>query len=249
MENEIKATSDYQQFNLFKGNRQIKEHHVRNLIQSIKENNLLSLRPIIVDTEWNVIDGQHRLEAAKHLETPIYYIQVRNENVMDIISLNQYQKNWKLEDYIQFHAERLQNENYIKIQETLSKYNIPLNVLFIYINLPIKKRKVRKDFESGHFIWTTPDETIANNYSYWKALHDFMESIDHPYKKHIDTTVFFSAFYYFCNSKLINVDNFINKFKSSPSLFYHGYNKDEYLDILLKIYNNGCVHKILKSSL
>lgn len=74
MAGQILKTSSYTRFNSMRGNRKVSERHVRSLVNSISNRNLLAANPILVDEAMNVIDGQHRLEAARKLNTPIYYI-------------------------------------------------------------------------------------------------------------------------------------------------------------------------------
>ena len=81
----IQRTTTLDKFKLKKGNRFINEAHVKALIDSIKKHNLLHLQPIIVDTNMNVIDGQHRLKAAERLQVPIYYVIAADVSFDDII--------------------------------------------------------------------------------------------------------------------------------------------------------------------
>jgi hypothetical protein len=51
-----------------------------------------------------IIDGQHRLEAARILNVEIYYIVSDDVDRLDISKLNSNQKNWNAMDYINFHT-------------------------------------------------------------------------------------------------------------------------------------------------
>lgn len=97
------STKDYNLFKDFSSNREIDEKHVRKLVAAIEKRNLLSVNPILVDNEFRVIDGQHRLEAAKILKTDIFYIvgDVRRD---DISKINSNQKNWTQMDYINYYT-------------------------------------------------------------------------------------------------------------------------------------------------
>ena len=96
-------TSDYSIFKKHESNRVINELALRKLINSIKSKNMLELRPILVDSQMRVIDGQHRLEAAKALRVPIFYLMKKESESLDIILLNT-QKRWSIEDYLNFFA-------------------------------------------------------------------------------------------------------------------------------------------------
>lgn len=100
----MKETTDYSIFGEIDSNREVDRRHVNRLVKAIMEKNLLHLNPIIVDEYNRVIDGQHRLEAAKALNVPVYYIVDGSVNNSDISALNSNKKNWQMMDYINFHA-------------------------------------------------------------------------------------------------------------------------------------------------
>ena len=66
-------TTDYGRFKLLEENRPLDTAHVNKLVHAIKYQNLLDQKPIDVTADFEVIDGQHRLEAARTLNTPIYF--------------------------------------------------------------------------------------------------------------------------------------------------------------------------------
>ena len=61
---QIHSTYDLSIFKILDGNRNINLGHVERLVKSIEENGFLKM-PIIVNDNFDVIDGQHRLMAAK----------------------------------------------------------------------------------------------------------------------------------------------------------------------------------------
>lgn len=97
-------THNYDLFSFIESNRKVDPRHISKLASAIKKNNLLHLNPILVNSNYSIIDGQHRLGAAKTLGLPIYYIIDNHINKSDIAALNSNQKNWTLEDYIKFHS-------------------------------------------------------------------------------------------------------------------------------------------------
>lgn len=99
---EVLQTTNYDQFQMVMSNREVDERHVLRLTKSIQEKNLLCINPIIVDEDMSVIDGQHRLEAAKALNVPIHYVVSSNVKKGDISRINSNQKNWKVIDYINY---------------------------------------------------------------------------------------------------------------------------------------------------
>ena len=98
--NTVLKTNDYSKFKKQEGNRQLNELHLKRLVSSIQENNLLSSNPILVNDKFEIIDGQHRFEVCKQLGLPIYYLISKNLGLKEVQMLNANSKNWKLDDYI-----------------------------------------------------------------------------------------------------------------------------------------------------
>jgi ParB-like chromosome segregation protein Spo0J len=69
MELKVMETMDYNLFSKFNGNRDVKILHVNRIAKSMTEQFLI--KPIDVNEKYEVIDGQHRLEACK--ETGLCY--------------------------------------------------------------------------------------------------------------------------------------------------------------------------------
>ncbi len=99
---EINNTTDYKLFKQIVSNRETDPAHVRKLIKSISRTNLLHLNPIIVTENMEVVDGQHRLEAAEILGVPVYYVVDGAVSKDTISQLNSVKKNWGILDYINY---------------------------------------------------------------------------------------------------------------------------------------------------
>ena len=101
--NKIYQTSNYDKFTNFLGNRSVtsvkSRHHIEKLMESMKKSYLP--QPIIVDENFSVLDGQHRLEAAKKLKLPIYFIKMQSPiSIMDIQRVNNVTNKWDTPDYL-----------------------------------------------------------------------------------------------------------------------------------------------------
>lgn len=112
---QIHSTRDLSVFKILEGNRNINLANVERLVKSIEENGFLQM-PIIVNENYEVIDGQHRLMAAKKLNSIIYYHKVNNYDLKTAITLNRNQSNWSIADYIRSYCD-LGYKDYIKLQE------------------------------------------------------------------------------------------------------------------------------------
>jgi hypothetical protein len=112
----IYETIDYSIFKKSDINRDLNEGNLKKITASIKAKNLLSYRPIIVNSKMEVIDGQHRLEVAKALNIPIYYQINEKSNDEDMVLLNANQRRWQIADYNN-HFVKMGKPEYIKLNE------------------------------------------------------------------------------------------------------------------------------------
>jgi hypothetical protein len=106
----IEHTYEYNKFKLVGINRDVDKKHASGISEAILNRNLLHLFPLIVNTKWEVMDGQHRLSAVKIIEAaraqqlPLYYIMDPEITLDDISLLNSNKINWKNIDYVNFYA-------------------------------------------------------------------------------------------------------------------------------------------------
>jgi hypothetical protein len=98
--NTVLKTNDYSKFKTKQGNRNLNELHRKRLLSSVQEQDLLHANPILINEEYEIIDGQHRFSVCKELKKPIHYIKVSGLGLSEIQILNANSKNWRMEDYI-----------------------------------------------------------------------------------------------------------------------------------------------------
>lgn len=123
----IYETGEYGLFKNLSGNRFV--DHSGKIAESMKERGLL-LAPIIVNENYEIIDGQNRFEACKKLNLPVYYVIAEGYGINECIAMNSVSKNWSVFDYIQSYAD-LGNYNYKYLQDMLNKYrpDLPTNTI------------------------------------------------------------------------------------------------------------------------
>lgn len=114
---DIFLTEEYSQFKFLKGNRKIGIN--RNLEKSILDKGIL--KPIAVNSNMEIIDGQHRFSIAKNHNLPIPYYVTITKNLDEIIELNNTSVNWTIKDYINKYVHD-GNEIYIELDYFLNKY-------------------------------------------------------------------------------------------------------------------------------
>lgn len=123
---EMKSTTDYDIFNTLVGNRKVAldPGHLKKMKASISADNQLNIHPIAVNKDFEVIDGQFRLEAARQLGVPIFYIKSDTVSDMHIITCNSNQKAWNVENYISFFETREQIPDYLLIKNMLKQASL-----------------------------------------------------------------------------------------------------------------------------
>lgn len=161
----IETTRDYSLFQRIDGNRKPSEAHVKKLTKAISENPKLSqYDPILVNSKYEVIDGQHRLEALKRLDQPVHYIRAKKLKLKDVQALNSNQKVWSPLDYAKSYAE-LGIEDYEIYIEYKHKYKLNHDILLKYLSL--EKIATADMFREGKFKVTNQPldyvDTICQN--------------------------------------------------------------------------------------
>ena len=118
----VNQTKDYFLFKKLDGNRGVSELNKKRLMKSFNENYLIS--PIIVNENYEIIDGQNRFEAARELELPIFYVQIPFYGIKEVQVLNANQKNWSTDDYVDGYID-LGKADYQIYKDFRKKYNLP----------------------------------------------------------------------------------------------------------------------------
>lgn len=112
--NKVYKTNDLSIFKQIDGNRVPNLQHIKRLADSIRVYGM-KCNPILVNENYQVIDGQHRLMAAKEAESFVYYIIVNGYTLNEVHTLNLNQKNWTKKDFIEGYA-NMGVESYIKFR-------------------------------------------------------------------------------------------------------------------------------------
>lgn len=118
---QVNTTTDYSMFKTLNGNRSVNKLHVKRLKISFQESYLLS--PIIVNERYEVIDGQHRLAAAKEINKPVNFIICKGYGLKEVQLLNTNMKNWKKIDYLNAYCD-LKSPNYLIFRNFMREFNV-----------------------------------------------------------------------------------------------------------------------------
>ena len=145
---QVDVTSDYEVFQRMPGNRQVSENHILRLMEAMRIHDLFT--PILVNQEFQVVDGQHRLEARRRLGLPVPYYWTEGLGLPEVQKLNSTQKGWTNDDYVRAYIE-LGNQNYVQYQWFRRKYSLP-HVPSIWLLSGSDTKSMSSTFKEGNFV-------------------------------------------------------------------------------------------------
>jgi hypothetical protein len=221
-------TTNYKIFKNIKGNRPVLQRHIGRLIASIGQKNLLQQNPIIVNERYQIIDGQHRLEAAKRLGLPIWYVVVDSGDLADAQRVNSYVRNWKPQDFLNSYV-ALDNPVYLKFKELLQVYKVSVKTILVFIYGHSDADTYDK-FREGSLVITAEEfEKAERLLQAVDSLRPYF--IDHGYK---------STIFHFALSRMDReglVDNLIVKTQQSSPRYRRMATVKEWLRVFQDILN------------
>jgi hypothetical protein len=149
----IHKTQDYNLFKRIEGNRKVNAPHVARLKEAINHDpQTVTYNPILVNKDFEIIDGQHRFDAIRQLHLPVYYMQVDELGLSNVQSLNSVAAVWTPLDYARSYAE-LGNQHYTDYLDFKSDYKLNHAILVNYLSFG--REITAQSFKDGKF--TIPD--------------------------------------------------------------------------------------------
>ena len=206
-------------------------------MEKISERNLLKCQPILVNKEWYVIDGQHRLEAAKRLQIPISFVVDENLTLEDMATLNIASKKWAVSDYLNYYA-RKGFPDYLKLEDFIKKEKMQLNVAFMLFH-GSKNTSFFKSFSEGKYKFPNEveyAEAMKTNLMI-KDIIDFIKRKTSGTKTYLDKVSFYGALVEFFNIKSFEYEKFKTKLELKLDFMRRCTTKTQYILLFKQIYN------------
>lgn len=234
---QVYKTSNYGLFKMMGDNRNINLLHVSRLVESFKEKHLIC--PIIVNEKYEVIDGQHRLQASIEVGVPVYYIKVPGYGINEVQQLNTNQKNWIKMDYLHSYCAE-GKKPYLEFREFMDRFpdfQIKSAERIILLRSgagsqaknKIGKTINMKDFEEGKLI--IPN--ILKSYSIARKIMDFK-----PFFENFGSGTFVAALIpLLTKSKVYEHKEMLHKLNNCPIKLTDCVNVAGYRMLLEDIYN------------
>lgn len=144
----VQETTNYKQFKFIPENREIDRPFIENLKKAILERNLLEEYYIKVDKDFNVLDGQHRLIAAKELRLPIFFKIETNMDRDDLTVVNANQHRWSLENWVRYWAKK-GNPNYEQLLQFHQEQQLSLTISAMLLTLNAGERFKRSGYSDN----------------------------------------------------------------------------------------------------
>lgn len=234
----IEVTKDYNKFKLRADNREkgLEEPHVLRLMDSISARNRLELYPIVVNEQFEIINGQHRHEAAKRLGVPLYYQVLKGFDIQDMIAANT-SKNWLDSDFLHVYCQNSYPE-YLKLKAFMEKYRFTLKfTLFILLG----KQRNMNEFRTGGF--TFPEDLKEDCFSWLYETIDIIRKEKGAFQ-FMSTVKFQASLLHMFRHAQFDYSKWINCLKRFCYKMDIRLNQAEYIKLFGEIYNYGCRNKI-----
>jgi hypothetical protein len=246
--NDVYKTSDLSIFKSIDGNRVPNPQHIKRLSDSIRVYGM-KCNPILVNDKMQVIDGQHRLMAAKESKSFVYYIVIPGYNLEDVHTLNLNQKNWTKKDFMEGYA-NMGIESYIKLRlfaEKNDDYSFNDCIVLCQNSGSGTSRTLAVQtyasklggnaqiFEQG--TWKVGDMNLAQE---WANKIRMIQ----PYYISYNRSNFIGTMIVLFKNESFDFNEFMHKLRLQPTAMVDCANRDQYRTLIEDIYNYKSRNKV-----
>lgn len=226
---EVFETKDYTVFKDHVDNRNIRESHVKKLIERMRKNGWLKTSTVIVNEKFQIIDGHHRVKAATQAGVTIRYVVIRGATGDDITALNTTRLQWSPFDHLEKYVKR-GNQHYIYFQNLSKKYpHFKYTEIGMFCTNSLTSVK-RETFEHGEFI--TRSMKLAEKWA--EEITQLKEYFPRYYNKSIFVRAMVKLY---SNKSEFKFEEFLHKVKLRPNMLTPCGTLDQYVDMIIKLYN------------
>lgn len=222
--NQVHTTTDYFLFKPIDGNRNKNLLHINRLKKSMAENYLFTV--IIVNENYEIIDGQHRFDVIQELGLELNYIICNGYGLNEVHILNANSKTWNSDDYLSGYC-KLGYKDYLIFAEFKNKYQIGHNECIALLSNFANSDQTKFFFEGKFKI---------------KNLKRAEESIEKilmisPYYTGVRRRAFIGAMLQLFNNSNFEFTEFLQKLKTQPTALQDCTSVTNYKILIEEIYN------------
>lgn len=247
--NKVYKTNDLSIFKTIDGNRIPNLQHINRLSESIRIYGM-KCNPILVNEKFEVIDGQHRLIAAKQTNSFVYYILINGYSLDEVHTLNLHQKNWTKKDFMEGYA-NMGIESYIKLRNFIEKnddFNFTDCVALTQNTSTSNGRSLTAQLRDGKLssknlqifeagTWKCGDIFLAQD---WANKIRMIK----PYYIGYNRTIFIGTMIGMFLNKNFDFNEFMHKLRLQPTALLDCSNREQYKTLIEDIYNYRSRNKI-----
>lgn len=221
---QVLETKDYNKFRSIDGNRSKNLLHVNRLRKAMSENYLFTI--IIVNENFEIIDGQHRFDVIKELNLLLNYVICKGYGLKEVHILNQNSETWNADDYLTGYC-NLEYKDYVEYAKFKKKYKIGHNETLSLLTGSIGKGDINS-FYRGEF------KIIS-----LKNAEDIIEKIlkIEPFYKNVRRRSFIYAMMGLFKNPNFDFNEFLQKLSFQPTSLMDCTNANNYKDLIEEIYN------------
>jgi hypothetical protein len=153
-----RLTKSWDKMSYLEDNRDTDDGAIKRLAENIQK--FGQLQPIVLNENWHIIEGQHRVKACKLLDIPVLYVESFGATIKEVIVMNNNQQSWRNKDYLKCfsHKNHRNSSEYKKIKAFFDTYglnfSVSINLLAGYERAASSytgSGKARKAFIEGNF--------------------------------------------------------------------------------------------------
>jgi hypothetical protein len=246
--NEVYKTHDLSIFTQIDGNRVPSLPHIKRLSDSIRVYGM-KCNPILVNDKMQVIDGQHRLLAAKEAGSFVYYIIADGYTLNEVHTLNLNQKNWTKKDYMQGYSD-MGIESYMKLKLFVDKnedYSFTDCIALCQTSGRGSSRSLTGQVNGNkldgnaqifeHGTWKTGDMDLAQEMA---SKTRMIKTYYSGYNRSSFVTTMISLL----NNPNFDFNEFMHKLRLQPTAMVDCANREQYKTLIEDIYNYKSRNKI-----
>ncbi len=221
---QVHTTTDYFLFKSIDGNRNKNLLHLNRLRRYMQERYLFTI--IIVNEDYEIIDGQHRFDIISELKLPLHYIICKGYGLAEVHILNQNSKTWNADDYTEGYC-ALGYKDYIKYKEFKELYGFGHRECQAILS-GISVRNEIESFYSGEF--------KIKSYSEACKVAEKILLIE-PYYEGFKRRSFIYAILQLFKNTNFEFTEFLQKLKTQPTALVDCTTINQYVSLIEEIYN------------
>jgi len=221
---QVHTTTDYFLFKPLQGNRTKNLLHLNRLKKSMSEQYLFTV--IIVNENYEIIDGQHRFDVISELQLPLHYVVCTGYGLEHVHRFNQISKTWNADDYMNGYCE-LGYTDYITYRDFKNKYLIGHNECMLLLS-GTGVTKHSGNFNSGLLKIKSVKDA--------KAIIEKILLLQ-PYYDGYKRRTFIYCMYALLKNPNFEFTEFIQKLKIQPTALQHCTDVEQYTALIEEIYN------------